>query len=57
MVIAAIIIICAIMSYDAGKSVVQQEAIERGYAQHSPITGDWEWLESPVRREAEDAGE
>lgn len=22
----------------------QKEAIEHGYAQHNPTTGDWEWI-------------
>ena len=24
---------------------LQLEAIERGHAQHNPVTGDWEWKE------------
>ena len=29
---------------------LKAEAIERGYAQHNPKTGDWEWIEPPQKQ-------
>jgi hypothetical protein len=29
----------------SGTFVLEQEAIDRGYAEHHPITGEWEWID------------
>jgi hypothetical protein len=31
------------------ESDFKKAAIERGYAQHNPKTGDWEWIEPPMK--------
>jgi len=33
-----------IIGLGMGAEHMQDQAIEHGYAQHNPITGDWEWI-------------
>lgn len=40
------LVIGCLFGESQGISYVQHQAIELGYAQHSPITGDFEWKEN-----------
>ena len=32
-----------ILGWRFGETIVKQEAVEQGHAQHHPQTGQWEW--------------
>ena len=42
LICAALLIVCRV-GYDVGAKDVRKAAIERGYAQHCPVTGDFAW--------------
>ena len=47
------LVLGVVVASEVTSSHWEQQAIERGYAQYHPVTGEWGWIEKPEQEEKE----
>lgn len=56
LVLVGLIALWSFAGYETGRKQttldIQHQAINRGYAQHNPTTGQWEWIDAESRQKS-----